>query len=235
MTPAQRKYLDALQEMLQEGVSVVAWKVCQRAGVAVGTLSGWKAQHRAAVEAGAESQNQDFFDEERAIRQTHRDAATAARVLEPEILLPEPEEEEIPEVLVAYLSALEAGLEEADKLDRYGAFRAIQEQGWQVSFDELIDAIEGGHKKATRRFSQLKRRTTIRTEDRLRACGMTGTKSADNTVALQILRTDDPEKWNPKAKIVHEFQLEPEDRKLIEGQREWFKGHMKKIPASAAS
>ncbi len=230
MTPAQRKYLDALQEMLQEGApSTVTWRVCERAGVAAGTHSAWKKAHKLALSTGSESVHQDFWDEERAIRQAHRDNAVAERALEPEIMLPELEEEPIPEVLVAYLAIYE------EKLDRLEAWQALSEAGWQVSFDDVLDAASGGHKAATRRFNQLRRRTTIRLEDKLRRAALNGTRSQDNSLALQVLRVDDPEKWNPKAKVVHEFQLEEGDRKLIEEQRDWYKGHVRKIPASTGT
>ncbi len=230
MTPSQRKYLDALQEMLQEpGVSTVTWRVCERAGIAAGTHSNWRKEHKLSIQQGTESVHQDFWDEERAIRQMHRDNAVAERALEPEILLPEIEEEPVPEVLVAYLAAYE------EKLDRLEAWQALSEAGWQVSFDDVLDAISGGHKAATRRFNQLRRRTTIRLEDKLRRAALTGTRSQDNTLALQVLRVDDPDRWNPKAKVVHEFQLEDGDRQLIEEQRDWFKGHMKRLPASAGT
>ncbi len=232
MTPAQRKYLDALQAMLQEpGASTVAWRVCERAGIAVGTLSGWKKAHKLCLQQGTESVNQDFFDEEAAIRRMHRENAVAERAIEPEILLPESEEEEIPEVLVVYLAAIERQVDEG-KIDRYGAFQEVALQGWQVSFDALMDAITGGHKRATRRFSQLNHRITVRMEDKLDTAALSGSRSQDNSLALQSLRTRNPDKWNPKAKVVHEFQLEDGDRKLIEQQQDWFKGHIKKLPAS---
>lgn len=229
MTPAQRKYLDALQEMLQEGVSTVNWKVCGRAGIAVGTHANWKKERKLSLQQGVESAHQDFWDEEQAIRQMHRDNAAAERALEPEVILPEVEEEPIPEVLVAYLTFYE------EILDRLEAWQALSEAGWQVSFDDVLDAVSGGHKAATRRFNQLRRRTTIRLEDKLRRAALTGTRSQDNSLALQVLRVDDPDRWNPKAKVVHEFQLEEGDRKLIEQQQDWFKGHIKKIPASTGA
>lgn len=235
MTPAQRKYLDALQVMLQEpGASTVAWRVCERAGIAVGTLSGWKKAHKTALQQGLASVNQDFFDEEAAIRRMHRETAAAERAIEPEILLPEVEEEEVPEVLVAYLAEIERQVDEG-RIDRYGAFQEVASKGCQVSFDALMDAITGGHKRATRRFNQLNHRITVRMEDKLDTAALSGSRSQDNSLALQSLRTRNPDKWNPKAKVVYEFQLEESDRKLIEQQQDWFKSHIKKIPASTGA
>lgn len=234
MTERQRQYLDALQAMLAAGEQTTAWKVCERAGFSQSTLSTWKKEHAAAVAAGEPSVHQDFYDEHRAIRESHRNQIIAERALEPEIVEPEIEEE-IPEVLAAYLSALEAGLGEHGRLDRMEAWDALVGQGWQVSFDDVMDAIEGGHKKASRRFNQLKRRTTIRMEDRLRERATNGTRGQDANLALQILRVDKPETWNPRVRVDHVHQLEEKDRDLIEKQSDWFKSLVKVIPASAGT
>lgn len=118
--------------------------------------------------------------------------------------------------------------------DRLGACRQLREEGIEITWEEVHEALDT-NAEFQKRFAQLWGRGIVEAEDQRRRKARKGEKGELGA----FLAAEMPKKYGPRVVVKHRFsgsvRLEPGDRQLVEDQEGWVKRYRQKATRALAT